>query len=291
VEPSVKNGFMFLVMILLIAASWWYDSARDSVAGDPVVAIAKWSESDRDLGAALAAADQGNPAALATWLNRADSQQRRSLAVVLYRLVVVGAGVDQDKDALNDDRVAYRYRDRLRAFLNVGIGEQPADIELNHEMDNLLAYTVVAGTTLPTAQDLEVARTLLPRLEASVKDHPAHAVYDTIGCVRYALGDFALARDAFAEASRLFAADRSLTEFSWFTGERERRSAKKLHAHLSDLYGRRLAAATAAAAAPPGGVVPPLPHDWPGSEAEAPAVPATPAAPPAAAPVTPPAPL
>lgn len=264
----MKNGFMFAVMILLIAASWWYDSVRDTVpAGDPVAVIAKWTESDRDLGSALAAADQGNPAPLATWINRADEQQRRNLAAVLYRLVALGGGEDQDKDPVNDDRVAYRYRDRLRAFLNVSIGDERRDVELNHTMDNLLAYTVVAGTARPTELDLEIARTLLPRLEARMKDHPDHAVFDTIGCVRFALDDHALARDAFAESSRLFAADRSLTELSWFAGERERRFAKKLHAHLTDLYARRLAAATANASRTGNAPLVALPRDWPGAEA------------------------
>lgn len=264
----MKNGFMFLVMILLIAASWWYEAARDAApAGDPALAIAKWTENDRDLGSALAAADQGNPAPLATWINRAEPQQRRNLAVVLYRLVALGGGEDQDKDPLNDDRVAYRYRDRLRAFLNVSIGDEPRDVELNHTMDNLLAYTVVAGTERPTPQDLEIARALLPRLEARMKVKGDHMVLDTIGCVHFALGDHAKARDAFAEAVRLFAADRTLTELSWFAGERERRQAKKAHAHLTSLYGRRLAAASANATRAEGAPLVPLPRDWPGASA------------------------
>ena len=294
----MKNGFMFGVMILLIAASWWYDSVRDAApTGDPVTAITKWTENDRDLGTALAAADQGNPAPLATWLNRADEQQRRNLAAVLYRLVALGGGEDQDKDPLNDDRVAYRYRDRLRAFLNVSIGDERRDIELNHTMDNLLAYTVVAGTDRPTAQDLDIARGLLPKLEARMKEHPDHGVFDTIGCVRFVLGEHVLARDAFAEASRLFAADRTLTELSWFAGERERRFAKKLHAHLTSLYARRLAAATANASRTDTAPLVPLPRDWPGADAltappvPAPAIPAptAPASVPAASPpATPP---
>jgi hypothetical protein len=277
---------MFAVMILLIALSWWYDSVRDAApAGDPVAVIAKWTETDRDLGSALAAADQGNPAPLATWLNRADEQQRLNLAAVLYRLVALGGGEDQDKDPISDDRVAYRYRDRLRAFLNVSIGNDRRDVELNHTMDNLLAYTVVAGTERPTELDLEIARELLPRLEARMKDHPDHAVFDTIGCVRFAFGEYALSRDAFAESSRLFAADRSLTELSWFANERERRFAKKMHAHLTALYGRRLSAATANAVRTGTAPLVPLPRDWPGAETS-PSVPA-----PAPAPATPPAPV
>lgn len=287
----MKNGFMFLVMILLIAGSWWYEAARDAApAGDPATAISKWTENDRDLGSALAAADQGNPAPLATWINRAEPQQRRNLAVVLYRLVALGGGEDQDKDPLTDDRVAYRYRDRLRAFLNISIGDEARDIELNHLMDNLLAYTVIAGTEHPTAQDLEIARVLLPKLEARMKIKPNHMVLDTIGCVHFALGHHAKARDAFAEAVRIFAADRTLTELSWFAGERERRQAKKDHAHLTSLYGRRLAAATANATRAEGAPLAPLPRDWPGASATptatAPATSPVPAAP-ATTPTTP----
>ncbi len=288
----MKNGFMFLVMILLIAASWWYDSVREAApAGDPVAVIAKWTESDRDLGAALAAADQGNPTPLATWINRAEEQHRRNLAIVLYRLVALGGGEDQDKDPINDDRVAYRYRDRLRAFLNVSTGQ----VEVDAVMDNLLAYTVVAGTAQPTAQDLEIARGLLPKLETRMKEHPEHGVFDTIGCLHFVLGDQIKSRDAFAEASRLFAADRSLTELSWFASEHERRWAKKLHAHLTDLYGRRLAAATANASRTESAPLLPLPRDWPRADAmTAPPAPAavspTPGstAPAATAPTTPP---
>lgn len=294
----MKNGFMFGIMILLIAASYWYDSVRDAApTGEPATAIAKWTESDRDLGAALAAADQGNPTPLATWINRADEQQRRNLAVVLYSLVAKGGGEDQDKDPISDDRVAYRYRDRLRAFLNVSIGDEDRDRELNNIMDNLLAYTVVAGTAAPTAQDLEIARGLLPKLEARMKDHPEHAIFDTIGCIHFALGDYTKARDAFAEVSRLFAADRSLTELSWFAGERERRWAKKLHAHLTDLYGRRLTAATTNVTRVEGAPLLSLPRDWPGAESTmlpppvppVPPVPTTPVVTPAVTPtITPP---
>jgi tetratricopeptide (TPR) repeat protein len=74
---------------------------------------------------------------------------------------------------------------------------------------------------------------------------PSHDVYDTIGCVYFALGDYSKAVPAFESAMKLFNEDKSLTDFTWFASEDTKRKAGKIRVHLQSLYARRLEAARA----------------------------------------------
>jgi Zn-dependent protease with chaperone function len=196
--------------------------------------LATWTASDRDLAEGLAAADAGDPRHLAAWINRADSLDRQRLAHILMQVGIA------------DTREAYRQRHRLRPFLDLDTGNP----SLDHELENSLAYIVVAGADAPTAQDLAIAGSLLPRLEARASQEAQHELLDTVGCIRFAQQDWSGAVAYFARAVELSTAERAAP------------------AELRSLYQRRLDAARANLA----GANPakPLPKDWP----ESPTVPA-----------------
>ena len=113
-------------------------------------------------------------------------------------------------------------------------------------IDNYLAYGLVAGTAEPTVADLAAARSVLPRLEKYLATNPTeHGVHDTVGCVHFALGDFAKAVTAFEAAVKRAEAEAERSAGSWLTSESTRRKETKLRAHWQELYTRRLDAARA----------------------------------------------
>jgi hypothetical protein len=279
----MRQSLIFIILGLLLAASFVFRQTT----GDPATQLAQWARQDHDLGTALTNADQGNPRDLTSWLNRADEEERQRLAGLIVALISTGAGKDAEGDWLVDDRLLYRFRHRLRPFLTVSSGSSAIGQEIDLEMDNMLAYGLVAGTEQPSEQDLALARIALPRLEERMRRKPDHAVLDTIGCVYFALGDFAKAKEAFTAASQLFATTKE--EGSWFDSAETVRRRDKTRRHQQALYRRRLEAATANAARnDPAVPLVPLPRDWPTAPVPAtdvPAAAATPASPP---PVVPP---
>lgn len=151
------------------------------------------------LAPALAAADRGEGGPLMEWLNAAPAIDRVSVAGVIIDLGYSNAGLRRDDDSPAADAALYRYRHRLAAFANIPTGKEEADDLL----DNLLAYVCVAGTATPSAEDLAIAKRLLPRLEKQMEKHPAHEVWDTIGCIHFVAGEYGKARGAYEEAVRL----------------------------------------------------------------------------------------
>ena len=161
----------------------------------------------------------------------------------MLRQIDVAIGTDHEGDQRFDDRPVYRYRHRLRPFFDVSVGTENNALLLEKILDNTLAYGLVAGTESPTPFDLQTAQLVVPRLEKAMIKQPSHDVYDTIGCVYFALGDYSKAVPAFESAMKLFNADTSLTEFTWFASEEAKRKAGKIRVHLQSLYSRRLEAA------------------------------------------------
>ena len=274
----MRHSLILIILTLLLAMSYIFEPRADSIR-DPQQAINAWIQRDRDLGIALQATDSGLHMPLATWLNRLDEIPRRQFAQLTLRQIVLDIGVDKDGDQRFDDRPIYRWRHRLMAFQEVTTGDR----ELDHEIDNDLAYGLVAGTENPTAMDLAIARSVLPRLiEQAAEMKSDHALHDTIGCVHFALGDYVKAVTAFELVMTRFAADTTLTNANWLTSEADRRKMEKSHAHMQSLYSRRLETARINAAKIIGGASPdnhellPLPRDL-GQ-----------ALPPSAAPATPP---
>lgn len=212
-----------------MAAKFWV--GPDALgARDPLRArqdLVRWVDQDADLSAALATADQGDPRPLSTWLNRAGTLERERLLRTLLA------------DIEEDVRAGYRQRHRLRAFLSLPSGNAGLDLQL----ENCLAYTSVAGTAQPTRQDLAIARDLVERLEVAAKKYVSHGILDTVGCIRFVLGDYVRAGEHFAAAQAALAK----------AGE-----ADPLPPAQRGLYRRRLEAARANVA----GAHQPLPQEW-----------------------------
>jgi tetratricopeptide (TPR) repeat protein len=152
-----------------------------------------------DLGPALAAADRGDQTPLLSWLNAADAHERQALAAILLDACTTVAGLPPNELSARGDRALYGWRRRFSAFANIPTGNNDLDAEL----DNLIAYLAVAGSETPSAQDLTLAKYLLPRITKHNQDDPKAPVWDTIGCVHFVAGEFAQARSAFDEAVKL----------------------------------------------------------------------------------------
>jgi Zn-dependent protease with chaperone function len=259
----MRHSLILIILTLLLALSYILEPGMDSVR-DPQQAVNAWIQRDRDLGIALQAADNGQHMPLATWLNRLDEIPRQRFARITIRQVEIDIGVDKDGDQRFDDRPIYRWRHRLMAFQEVTTG----DSQIDHMIDNSLAYGLVAGTENPTATDLTIARSVLPRLiKKAAEQKSDHALQDTIGCVHFALGEYANAVTAFELVMTRFTADTALTNASWLTSEADKRKMEKIHTHMQSLYSRRLdaarinAAKVAAGARPDSPDMLPLPRD------------------------------
>jgi Zn-dependent protease with chaperone function len=241
----MRHGLILVIIALLLAASFLFDPRRDAMAGDPQQVLNEWVTRDPALGQALRAAESGDHLPLAIWLNRTDSEQRKTFAMLTDNQIIKDMGVDADGDRRFDDRPLYRWRHRLMAFQDISTGNPQLDLML----DNHLAYGLVAGTTEPTAADLMIASSILPRLSKHVSTVSGdHAVHDTIGCVQFAQGDFAKAVTSFEAVLKGFETESARTSPTWFTSEQAQRQADKQRAHLQSLYSQRLDAARSNAA-------------------------------------------
>lgn len=220
---------LFCVLIASLALNWYLSPARmQARRGDPQAALTELRQRDRDLGHALEQADNGDPRELATWYARAEPPERAQVLGLCLELLEPPEGQPPN------DALIYRYRHRFIAFVGIDSGIPL----LNLQLDNTLAYGLMAGTPAPTEEDRALARRLLPRLEEAVTQpglpFATHAFQDTIGCVHFVLGNHQKARDAFAGALSDLAKDRAITD-------EERR-------FVEDIYRRRLEAATSNAA-------------------------------------------
>lgn len=200
-----------LALLAVMAASLWLDPVRGAAQeSDPSGAIASWTTKDATLAAALQAADAGDTGPLIAWLSRAPAGERQRLAVLHQRLSDDSGGTTTDGTRLPpDDRIPWRLRFRFAALSAVPLEDE---FGLGLAVDNTYAYALVAGNPRPSPQDIEKARSVLPRLEASVQRNPLHAVLDTIGCVRFAARDWDGARRAWEEALAQLAKDRKIAQ-------------------------------------------------------------------------------
>jgi Zn-dependent protease with chaperone function len=250
---SMRNGLIVLLCTLFVAA-WLLEPTVVPSPNQARTELAKWVDQDKDLDNALKLADGGDVLPLKTWLNRSEEARRNKLATLFFSLIECYE-VQQDAAGKNtvvfDDRIGYHYRNRLRPFFDVTTG----DAKLDAELDNTLAYLLVAGTDAPAPQDLKLAQQLVPRLEEQVHAFPEHAhmVLDTIGCVETALGEYSKAKAAFSEANRQLAEDHGISD--------------EFHQHETELYRRRLEVAeyNLRHSTEPGFVAIPFPRDWPGA--------------------------
>lgn len=218
-----------LALLATIGASMWLDPRREArSASDPAAELRAWGERDPQLGEALAQADRGERTPLISWLSRVDDLTRSRFAEYQLREALVGSGKGGTSPPPSDQALWSR-RHRFAALSAVNL----PDPEQVLRIDNTLAYCLVACTATPMPKDVELARSVLPRLEAAMSKEPHHVIWDTIGCVRFVSGDFDGARRAFEDAVRLAEKERSLGD---------EKSKEELKDGLR-LYQRRLEAA------------------------------------------------
>jgi len=175
---------LVVVMLLSLALNLWLSPVSKALqSGNPQAALKGMADKDSDLGNALVEADNGDPSPLAKWYQRTDRESRLAVAILL----VNQGGNDAD---------LYRMRYRLMALSGIDSGNPATNVDI----DNALAYSLVAGTANPTVNDLIVAKRLLPNLERALLERPQHAIFDTVGCIHFRLGAWAPAIDAFQNA-------------------------------------------------------------------------------------------
>ncbi len=213
---------LVVAMVLSLGMSYLWNPVRLAQnSGNPAAELHAMTSQDPDLERAMQNADKGDVTDLVKWINRADPLQRQRLATLMITLVSPKVG-----DAAREPNVhlVYAYRQRFRAFLNLGTGDERLDIAL----ENLLAYSVVTANESPTKQDIALANLLVPRLRRAAAEFNDDALWDTVGCALFASGDFTGAKDAFSTAQRL---------------ARESKSKEKERRALTELYQRRTQAA------------------------------------------------
>ena len=186
---------LVLAVLLSLGIRFLADPIRQAqMTANPAHDLQELVSHDHVLGQALQQADQGNLGALTAWINRAEFEDRYRLALLLERISCRNDG-SAKKDVV-DITVAYRYRNRFRAFTNLSTGE----VRLDNELDNLLAYTLATAHDPPSRADLALALSLVPRLRNIPVSDISDQFLDTIGCIEYQAGNYDEAKDAFASA-------------------------------------------------------------------------------------------
>ncbi len=221
----LRNPLVFILVALsaTLALAWFLNPDRRLLNADPVTQLHRQIQASPALGAALVTADRGDSTALVAWLTQAERIQRRLLYLTINALAETRMPKDAQGKPIASNVPFHQYRHRLLAFTVVPTGDPGLDAQI----DNNVAYQLVAGPMPPTAADLAQAKQLLPRVLANAKDTNEHTEWDTVGCVQFALGDFTAAKDSF---------NRAVTQAQVKPG-----SAPP----STDLYRRRLAAAEA----------------------------------------------
>jgi len=223
-----------LALLAAMGASLLFDPLREiRTTQDPSGQITAWAGRAPELDAALKAADAGDTGPMISWLSRAGTEDRQRLAVLHLKLVERSGGSSSDGKPLPpDDRTPWRLRHRFAAL---AVTRMDDGGNLGLLLDNVYAYGLVAGTARPSPQDIEQARSILPRLEtaAAKLNDPGmvHSLHDTVACVRFASRDYDGARRAWESALAAVPKDERISE-----------SDRQTHASL---YQRRLSAATA----------------------------------------------
>lgn len=197
-----------LALLAVVAAGQWMDPVRAAAQDpDPAATLKTWTDADAGLSSALQGADAGDTGPLIAWLAKAPAGDRQRLAILHQKLCEVGEKTKDGSQLPPDDRVPWRLRFRFAALAAVPMEDE---FGLGAAVDNTYAYALVAGNARPSPQDIDQAKALLPRLEASVQRSPQHVILDTIGCVRFATRDWDGARRAWEDALAQLAKDRRI---------------------------------------------------------------------------------
>ena len=228
---------LLLTFTISLAAALAVAYVLDPLSGarsDPIAALAAMKNDDPLLAKAIIDADSGRIDGLRQWYAGANGYQRRQLAGVMVLIFAT-------EEITADLRRGWRYRHRLEALQAVSTGDHDLDLQL----DNLLAYLLVAGNEVTDPKDLQAAIAILPRLESALKQRADHGLWDTVGCIRFRSGDWQRAKEAF---------DRAL---AGITGETSKESNR-----IRELYRHRRNTAESNRTLPPEVAPAPLPMEW-----------------------------
>ncbi len=245
---SFRSMLLLLVLVFSLSAGWdlYHKGSGAGTAQTAATDLQAWQQREPDLNKALEDADRGEAKLLLRWITEASPTRRRYLA----ELLIKSANGPDDAESV---RTLYRMRHRLAAFHRLGTG----DPKVNLKIDNVLAYGLAAGAEQLSAEETDLLRDKLVRLDTALKTNSHHAIWDTVGCIHYRLGNYQRAKESFASARSQLPRDLELPE-----PDRKR---------SLDLYNQREAAAVNALhGLPPA----PLPM-MPAPAAVAPALPAT----------------
>lgn len=183
----IMNLRLFILMLLILGLSLTFfaqprapelSSLRD---GDPV------------LNQALTTAEDGDHHQLRNWLIQQSSNRRQLFARALFTRL-------EDEQIIGDDRQLYAHRHWLLPFAGISTGDEALDLQ----MDNALAYGLVAGSETVDDDSLAIAQELLPSLTAGAERMESRgqrlysaALWDTIASVYFVAGDRDDAINAF----------------------------------------------------------------------------------------------
>lgn len=166
---------------------------------DPARGLDAAGAADPELGAALAAAKQGDGALVRAWLAKAVPMHRQIVYDLLLRLPGAKAGADPEEAVVG-----------LRPLYEAFVAGVPAsDAMTRVDLENLLAYGLAARGVAPAAEELARAVALADGLEKNRKrpeiaQNPnGHGIVDTIACVRFRQGDLAAAARLWQQAITL----------------------------------------------------------------------------------------
>lgn len=214
----MKIRFVVLLLLGLAFAYSIYSANFTSVKQD-------WLVADPERKAAVEAAQRGQGEAWYDWL----------LAHEHLRATAAAAVLDRTMAQYSSGNLAAIHAERALQlpFRELSLGSSERFAQFEAMLFNSIAYTLVGYTATPTADDLKIAESLLPRLEAVVSATPNSAFLDTIGCIHFLAGRREQARTAFSQAVACIP-----TELERAEKDEERAELRR----GEDLFRRRLAA-------------------------------------------------
>ncbi len=189
---------MLVLVLTSLLLGFHFFSVPYAPSANPEHDLHTLTLSDPALGQALADCDQGSVSGLTTWLNRAELEDREHIARLLLALC------DPKHTDQFDTHLCWQYRNRFRAFIDLTTGKD----RLDGQIDNLLAYTLATGETAaykPDEADINLARSLEPRLKRDANEDKDPNLEDTIGCIEFQARNYAGAKDAFQLSVTYFA--------------------------------------------------------------------------------------
>ncbi|TVR10942.1 MAG: hypothetical protein EA401_11835 [Planctomycetota bacterium] len=183
----IMNLRIFILLLLILGLSLTF------FAQPRAPELSALRDGDSVLHQALITAEGGDHHHLRNWLIQQSSNRRQLFArALLTRL--------EDDQIMGDDRQLYAHRHWLLPFAGISTGDDALDLQ----MDNALAYGLVAGTDAVPDEYLAIAQQLLPALTAGAERMESRgqrlysaALWDTVACIHFVADDREAAINAF----------------------------------------------------------------------------------------------